>query len=57
MEISEQVRRKVIRMLTNAGYVVDFSDAVAVLRALSEYEEKYKDMLEYILMQEMEYSG
>ena len=57
MEISEQVRRKVIRMLTNAGYVVDFSDAVAVLRTLSEYEEKYKDMLEYILMQEMEYSG
>ena len=57
MEISEQVRRRAIRMLTDAGYVVDFSDAAAVLKALAEYEEKYKDMLEYILMQELEYSG
>ncbi len=51
MEISEQVRRRVIRMLTDAGYVVDFSDAAAVLKALSDYEEKHNAMLEHVLMQ------
>ncbi len=48
---SEQVQQRVVCMLVDAGYVVDFSDAAAVLKALSEYEEKYNDMLEYILMQ------
>ncbi len=51
MEISEHVRRRVICMLMNAGYVVDFSDAVAVLSALADYEEKHDAMLEHVLLQ------
>ncbi len=51
---SELVQQKTICMLADAGYDVVSINTAAILKALSEYEEKYKDMLEYILIQEME---
>ena len=51
MEISEQVQHKVNCMLVNAGYNIDFTDADAVIKALSDYEEKHNAMLEHVLMQ------
>ncbi len=50
MEKGEHVRRMAISMLENAGYEIDFNDTVAIIRALAEYEEKYKAMLEHVLM-------
>ena len=45
-----------LKVLYDAGLVVDVDKASIdeVLAALSEYERKYHDMLEYILMQELE---
>ena len=54
----ERIYDVLLGILHDAGYIdVDKASTTEILAALSEYEEKYKDMLEYILMQELEYSG
>ena len=55
----EKLGKAVLKVLIDAGYKVDADNVQAddVFMALSDYQEKHKDMLEYILMQEMEYSG
>lgn len=51
MDKGEHVQRMAINMLVNAGYNIDFTDADAVIKALSDYEEKHDAMLEHILLQ------
>ena len=54
----ERIYDVLLGILHDAGYIdVGKASTTEILAALSEYEEKYKDMLEYILMQELEYSG
>ncbi len=51
MNNCEQVQRKANCMLVNAGYNIDFTNVDAVIKALSDYEEKHNAMLEHILLQ------
>ncbi len=51
MDRYEQIACKIVCVLIKAGYKIDYGDINAVLKALSDYEEKHNAMLEHILLE------
>ena len=50
----ERVCGMVARLLIKAGYTIDAKSDICheqIMTALSDYEDKYNDMLEHILME------